>query len=86
MLVVHSPFPIPHSALLLQHADDRLNLSYFFASVLTALTPVIILAAIGWFVWRAYRKGARSGGQEGDGGRGTGEGEAPRADEWRYKG
>jgi hypothetical protein len=62
---------------MLPHGDDRLNLSYFFASVLTALTPVIILAAIGWFVYRAYRKGARSGGQEGD---------APRPDEWKYKG
>ncbi|MGH7751811.1 MAG: hypothetical protein ACREN5_03260 [Gemmatimonadales bacterium] len=73
-------------AVLLVH-DDRLNLSYFVASVLTALTPVIILAAIGWFVFRAYRKGARSGG-EGGSGKGEGEGGAggERPDEWRYRG
>jgi hypothetical protein len=45
-----------HALLLLLHGDDpRMELIYFFASVLTVLLPVSIFSYIGYRLYRAYR-------------------------------
>ena len=73
-----------HSALAVAvlRGDDRMNLTYFVASILTALTPVVILGVIGWFAYRSYRKGRARG--KGEGGDAPGDEQPP--DDWRYRG
>lgn len=51
------------AALLLLHGDDpRLDLVYFVASVMLALTPVIVLGTIGVLVLRRIWKERHQGG------------------------
>lgn len=45
-----------YALLVLLHGDDpRMELIYFFASVLTVLLPVSIFSYIGYRLYRAYR-------------------------------
>ncbi|HXF96149.1 MAG TPA: hypothetical protein VNI61_08625 [Gemmatimonadales bacterium] len=61
------------SALLsvLLHGDDRMNLAYFWASVLTALLPVAAFVALGVLAVKGYfnRKVPDGGGAPPGGGR-----------------
>ncbi len=50
------------AALLLAHGDDaRLDLVYFWAAVLIALTPVVIFGTIGVLVVKKIMKERREG-------------------------
>ena len=54
------------AALLLAHGDDaRLDLVYFWAAVLIALTPVVIFGTIGVLVLKKIWKDRRKAGEQG---------------------
>jgi hypothetical protein len=56
------------ASLLLVHGDDpRMELVYFIASVLLALTPVIVLGTIGVLVLRKVWRERHEGGEQGAG-------------------